>query len=120
MRSLTILVVLNFLLISCSGTVQQSELLGKYSFRSSTVNAQLELKSDGTFDQTVAKPTSTATNTGTWKWDHHLGMLVLTDAIDVKDGKGAREWIIALPVVKGFRSLRLQVDSKAGDAYLKQ
>jgi len=107
---------LSLYLISCAGTVERPHLFGKYHLQSSTLDVWLELKPDGTFEQRIEQ----STNSGTWEWESDLGMLVLNNAIDVRDGKRVREWIIALHVVKGFRSLRLEINPNGEDAYVKQ
>jgi hypothetical protein len=122
MRWLDILVVVmtSLVLAACSQTVQQSGLPGTYVLRSSSSVALLELNPDGSFKQTLVRNGSELNNVGIWKWDDRTAMLVLTDALNVKNGGVSREWITVLPVVKTFRSQRLIVDNASGDAYEKQ
>jgi hypothetical protein len=122
MRSLDVLVTImaSLVLAACSQTVQQSGLTGTYILRSSSSVARLELNPDGSFKQTLVRNNSEVTNMGTWKWDDRTAMLVLTDALIVKNGGVSREWITVLPVVKTFRGQRLIVDNPSGDAYEKQ
>jgi hypothetical protein len=122
MRWLDILVVVmtSLVLAACSQTVQQSGLPGTYVLRSSSSVALLELNPDGSFKQTLVRNGSELNNVGIWKWDDRTAMLVLTDALNVKNGGVSREWITVLPVVKTFRRQRLIVDNASGDAYEKQ
>jgi hypothetical protein len=122
MRSLDVLITVmaSLVLAACSQTVQQSGLPGTYVLRSSRSVARLELNPDGSFKQSLVRNNSEVTNMGTWKWDDRTAMLVLTDALTVKNGGVSREWITVLPVVKTFRRQRLIVDNDSGDAYEKQ
>lgn len=122
MRSTALLLATIIVLVStgCGGTVKGSQLVGRYSLESASLQAQLELRDDGTFVQSVSQGGSAISNTGTWKLDEDLQMLVLTDALQIQGGQAVREWIVTLPVVKSYRTLKLQTDKNSGAAYVKQ
>jgi hypothetical protein len=94
--------------------------VGTYVLRTPDTTVNLTLNQNGNFDQIIHQANKQPIEVrGTWEWNEKLRMVILNDAIDIRNGKPGMKMIVAIPVVKSFGRIRLDVDPDTGYPYRK-